>query len=778
MSAVRFTGRLANLPATDRAALVDRTLSADGPIVDRVAAILMRVRAGGDSELFAMAREFDSVSLETLEVPRAAWSAALDALDPALRRALERAASNIETVSRASLPRPSEIEVEPGVLVGRRPDPLARAGVYAPGGRAAYPSSLLMGVVPARVAGVREIFVASPPGPDGRPSEVVLAAASIAGATRVFAVGGAGAIAALAYGTESIPRVDRIAGPGNAWVAEAKRQVSAITGIDMPAGPSEIAILADESADPDFIARELLAQAEHDPDACVLALALSADLARGIATALERRLAAAPRAAIARAALAVRGAILVADSLDEAIEFANDFAPEHLLLALAAPDETLSRIRNAGTVFLGSASSVAFGDYLTGSNHILPTAGAARRASGLSVLDFVRWTTWQRVLPAAAARLAEDTARIAIAEGLYAHAEAARGAASGTQAPIERPFRARPALANVRRYVPERPPCEIDLTDNTNLFGIAEPVARALRELPPSAVTRYPSPYADRLREALALETGVESASIVTGAGSDDLLDATFAALAEPGERVAFCPPTFSMIPAFAQKNSLVPVACPLDVEALARVRARIVYVCAPNNPTGALLPEGFLERLLERSDAAIVLDEAYVDFARIPSRGGEAAANPRLIVVRTLSKAFGLAGLRVGFALAEPRVAREIEKTRGPYKVGGVAEIAALAALGPARTWIRERVEESRALRDRFATALQSRGFLPFPSAANFVLVPVATDAIAMSRRMRELGVSVRPFAALPGIGDALRISIGPWPMLERALTALEGAR
>jgi len=775
VSSLRFTGTLADLSASDRAVLLERTLAADPAVPAAVSAILARVRGEGDVALFAFAKDFDRAELQALEVPRAEWDAALAGLAPELRKALERAAANLEAVSRASLPPAGEIEVEPGVVVGRRPDPLARVGVYAPGGRATYPSSVLMGVVPARVAGVGEIVVCSPPGPDGRPSPVVLAAAALAGASRVFAAGGAGAIAALAYGTASIPRVDRIVGPGNAWVAEAKRQVSGVVGIDAPAGPSEILVLADETGDPAAIARELLAQAEHDPDACVVALA-PAELAAAIRRVLEEMLPGQARREVIAAALRQRGAVLASASVDDSLAFANAFAPEHLLLAVADAAALLPRVRNAGTVFLGASSSVAFGDYLTGSNHVLPTAGAARRFSGLSPLDFVRWITWQRVDPVAASRLAADASRLATAEGLPAHAAAAafwdRPVAAG---PVR--LRARATLRDVPRYVPERPPCEIDLTDNTNLFGIPDAVARALRELPAAAITRYPSPYSDRLREALAKEAGVDSRCVVTGAGSDDLLDATFAALAEPGERVAYCPPTFSMIPAFSRMNGLVPVPCALDARALAASGARLIYLCAPNNPTGALLPDGLLETLLARSGAIVVLDEAYVDFAPVPSRAREASASGRLVVIRTLSKAFGLAGLRIGFAVAGPDVAAELEKTRGPYKVGGVAEAAALAALSGARAWIAEHVEVATSLRTRLTAELVAAGFAPLPSAANFVLVPIAKNADATARRMRERGVSVRAFSALPEIGEALRISIGPWPMMERALAELREA-
>ncbi|HZS60072.1 MAG TPA: histidinol dehydrogenase [Gemmatimonadaceae bacterium] len=345
-----------------------------------VADIIARVQREGDCALFALAREFDDVTLDTLEVPVGA------AVPEALHNAMSRAIKNLRTAHEAFAPKAVEVETEPGIIVGRRPDPLSRVGVYAPGGRATYPSSLLMGAIPAKVAGVREVIVCSP-----KPSPALLAAAEMAGVDRVFAVGGAGAIAAMAYGTETIPRVDKIVGPGNAYVAEAKLQLAGVVASEAPAGPSELLVIADETADPAIIAREMAAQAEHDPRARVAVVIVGRDVA----------------------------------TIDDAIAYANEWAPEHLLLAVAEPESVFARIRNAGAVFLGESSSVTFGDYLTGGNHVLPTGGWARSYSGLSTQDFVRWTSYTRVDRAAAARLAEDTAVFAEAEGLRAHAVAA-----------------------------------------------------------------------------------------------------------------------------------------------------------------------------------------------------------------------------------------------------------------------------------------------------------------------------------------------------------------
>lgn len=431
---LRWVGASADLTAADRRALFERTAAIDAAVGERTASIVTRVRREGDEALRALAHELDGVDLDELEVPRVRWQSALESLPPALRAALERSAENVGRVHRAFRPVAQETESEPGIIVGRRPDPLGRVGVYAPGGRAAYPSSVLMGIVPARVAGVGEIVLCSPPSREtGAPSDVVLAAAALAGADRVFALGGAGAIAAMAYGTASVPRVDRIVGPGNAYVAEAKLQVANVVAIDSPAGPSELLVVCDDSVDPALVAREMLAQAEHDPLAAVVAVTTSARSAQAIVDALGAQLPAQPRAEICRAALEGQGAVLFADSLAACVAFANDYAAEHLLLAVEPLDAVLGQLRNAGTVFVGPSASVAFGDYMTGANHVLPTGGLARSYSGLSTLDFVRWTTYQRVTVEAAARLSDDVGIFADAERLPGHAFAARAWRAGAR---------------------------------------------------------------------------------------------------------------------------------------------------------------------------------------------------------------------------------------------------------------------------------------------------------------------------------------------------------
>jgi len=479
----------------------------------------------------------------------------------------------------------------------------------------------------------------------------------------------------------------------------------------------------------------------------------------------------------------------------------------HLLVALGdAPRcrEIASRARNAGTVFVGESASNAFGDYMTGANHVLPTLGLARSYSGLSILDFFRWTTYQGVDRAAAARLADDVALLADAEGLPGHAAAARAWANtgaslttGDSAPNVSDL-VRHDIAALSTYTEGRAEggalnviatdvC--DLSDNTNLWGAPPAAQSALRDSQPA---RYPTPYSDRLKEALGRYTGIDGASIVTGCGSDDVLDAAMRTFADPGDRIAYSVPTFSMIPTLARVNGLLPVEVPLrdesqafdiDPDRLVESGAKIIYVCAPNNPTGTAVSRSSLEQLVDRAPGIVIVDEAYAEFA--PQTNADLVRHSeRIVVTRTLSKAFGLAGLRIGYGIAAQNTVDFIERARGPYKVNTVAERAAFAALADtpdALGWVREHARIACENRDRFVAGLRELGFAPFPSLTNFVLVPHA-NAVELGRTLLADGIIVRTLTNLPrtvaplstAAGRALRISIGPWSMMTRVLDSL----
>ncbi len=405
--------------------LLARGETAGAEVEAAVRAILRDVRRHGDRALIRLTGKFDGVTLtpDALPVPRAERRRALAALPAATRRALDTAARRIRAFHRKQRQTSWTFRDALGVTLGQKIAPLARVGVYVPGGTAAYPSSVLMNVIPAKVAGVQEVCVVSPPSPQGD-DPALLAAAELAGADAVFRVGGAQAVAALAYGTPTIPRVDKIVGPGNVYVATAKRLVFGRVDIDMIAGPSEVLVIADRTADPAYVASDLLSQAEHDRLAAALCLTTSHKVARAVVRALGDQLARLSRRAIAAAALRRFGAVIVARSRAEVVKLANAIAPEHLELAVKDPHAWLDDIHNAGAVFLGHLSTEPFGDYIAGPNHVLPTGGTARFSSPLGVYDFLKRTSVIEASPRAIAKLGPDVVALAELEGLEAHARA------------------------------------------------------------------------------------------------------------------------------------------------------------------------------------------------------------------------------------------------------------------------------------------------------------------------------------------------------------------
>ena len=418
------------LLSPDDTARLDAIMRRGGTFSDEVDAtvdgILAQVRAEGDAALRALTEKYDGVRPDPVKVPAATLQGAAEALDGDLRDALEAAAANIRRFHEKQVRESWFTEDGDGVVLGQRVVPMARAGLYVPGGTAFYPSSLLMNAIPAQVAGVEEIHLVSPPQEDGRPHPLVLATAALLGLEHVYAVGGAQAVGALAYGTETVPAVDTIVGPGNAYVAAAKKKVFGRVGIDSVAGPSEIGVLADNTADPEFVAADLLSQAEHDERASAILITPHRPLAEAVQVQIDHRVPDLPRADVIEQSLTEYGACIVTDTMDEAVALMNDLAVEHLEIHTADPWQTMTRIRHAGAIFLGEYSSEPVGDYFAGPNHVLPTGGTARHASALGVDAFVRT---QSVLSYTEERLqdtGEQITTIAEAEDLQAHAEAIR----------------------------------------------------------------------------------------------------------------------------------------------------------------------------------------------------------------------------------------------------------------------------------------------------------------------------------------------------------------
>ncbi|MBQ6846862.1 MAG: histidinol dehydrogenase [Oscillospiraceae bacterium] len=402
-------------------ARVEAKVDVEGIVSD----IIADVRKRGDEALFEYCEKFDRAKLTSLSVSEEEIQEAFESVSPKFLEILEKAASNIRKFHSRQVRNSFIINDEDGIVVGQKIIPVDRAGLYVPGGTAAYPSTVLMDSIPAVIAGVREVVMVTPPGPDGKINPVILAAAKIAGVKRIFKLGGAQAIAALAYGTESVPKVDKIVGPGNAFVAEAKKQVFGTVSIDMIAGPSEILVVADKTANPAHLAADLLSQAEHDKMASAVLVCDSIDLANKVSEELERQILLLPRSEIARESIDMNGKIIVAENLSAAIEISNELAPEHLELSVDNPFDYLDKIRHAGSIFMGKNCPEALGDYFAGPNHTLPTSGAAKFSSPLSVDDFIKKSQYTYYTKEALSRVAEDIAYFAEAEGLSAHARSA-----------------------------------------------------------------------------------------------------------------------------------------------------------------------------------------------------------------------------------------------------------------------------------------------------------------------------------------------------------------
>ena len=386
-----------------------------------VADILADVKENGDTAVKAYCAKFDKAELTSLEVTPEEIQAAISQVEPEFLDILREAAENIRSFHSRQVRNSFVIADKPGIVLGQKITPIEKVGVYVPGGTAAYPSTVLMDTIPAKIAGCPQVVMVTPPGRDGKVNPAILAAASIAGVNRIFKVGGAQAIAALAYGTESIPKVDKIVGPGNAFVAEAKKQVFGRVSIDMIAGPSEILVIADGKSNPVHVAADLLSQAEHDKLASAVLVTDSEELALAVQAELERQLPLLPRQEIARASIENNGKIIVAETLMAGIEIANEIAPEHLELQVDDPFSYLDAIQNAGSIFLGRSCPEALGDYFAGPNHTLPTSGTARFSNPLSVDDFVKKSQFSYYTPEALAKAADKIAAFAEKEGLRAH---------------------------------------------------------------------------------------------------------------------------------------------------------------------------------------------------------------------------------------------------------------------------------------------------------------------------------------------------------------------
>lgn len=761
-----------------------------------VAPIIDEVRQRGDAAVRELTLRLDGAAVDGLWVDEVEIDEAVRAVEDGLAIAIDASIAAVRRFhadQRNALRDRGVVQTLPGVTAWRRWTPLERVGAYIPGGRAPLASSVIMCGVPARLAGVDELIVATPPGTDGRVAPAVLVAARRVGVDRVLRVGGAQAIAAMAYGTETVPAVDRIVGAGNAWVTAAKRAVAADVAIDLPAGPSECVVVADAGADAELVALDLLAQAEHGPDS--VAVLVTDDV--GLVEQVEGRLPAVA-ATLATGDVALEtlrrhgGAILVHD-LAAAVAVADAIAPEHLSLQCAGADELAGRVRHVGSVFIGPWSAIAAGDYATGTNHVLPTGGAARVYGGLGVEVFGRWIEVQRLTARGVRSVADTVDRLAGSEGLPAHARSVRARADRAERIADLPD-PDGALALLRRPGPVEPyPAEQSDEELADEAGV--PVGRIARmdmnTVPGEAFAEYGDLAYRRLREALAVASGARAERIIPGAGADELIRLVTTQAIGPGDTVVVPVPTFAMFAVEARLAGARVVAVPRDAlqrrQPVERLRAaveesaaRLVWICTPNNPTGDAYGLDEVRRLAEGLSALVVVDEVYLEFAEETLGAAPnslstqvlQAEMPNVLVLRSLSKAYGMAGARVGYLVVPEPLVERFNAVRLPLSVAAPSEILAIAAIADGET-ARKRRATVIAERDRLAAALVASGCEVLPSVTNFVAFR-PPDAPALADDLQRRGLIVRRYDTGPMVGW-LRVTARPAAENDRLLEALE---
>lgn len=790
----------------------------DQGIEQAVSAILADVQARGDEALMDYTRRFDRLEVREaagLRLSQAELQAALDGLPAAERQALERAAERIRRYHEHQRTSSWMYTEADGTRLGQRVLPLDRVGLYVPGGKAAYPSSVLMNAIPAQVAGVKELVMVVPT-PDGVRNPAVLAAACLAGIQEVYTIGGAQAVAALAHGTRSIRPVDKIVGPGNAYVAEAKRRVFGTVGIDMIAGPSEILVVSDGSVPADWVAVDLFSQAEHDEMAQAILISPDAAFLDAVAEAIAHLLPGQPRRAVIGKSLADRGALIHVRSMQEAAELVNRVAPEHLELAVRDVDGLLADIRHAGAIFMGRWGCEALGDYCAGPSHVLPTMRTPRFSSPLGVYDFQKRSSLIEPSAAGADHLAKVAATLARAEGLEAHAQSAEYRLGGDEVNAAGAGTASLAqiAARVERHV--RPDVQrmaayhvADATDAIKLDAMENPwrlpgtlQAELAQRLAALAINRYPSGNTyTALKQAIARHDGLDGIDgLVLGNGSDELISLLCQLVAQPGATIMAPAPSFVMYEMGARLAGVGFVPVPLrpdfslDREAMLQAiethRPALVFLAYPNNPTGNLFDADDVRAILQATDGLVVLDEAYAPFAGGASWLSQLPAWPNLAVMRTCSK-WGLAGARIGYLASAPAWAAQLDKIRPPYNISALdAETACFAFQHHADFDHQTQAlcTERQTLVQRLQALRGPQGLSHvYPTAANFVLVRLAGgkgDASGPSRAtrvataMRAAGVLIKDASRMhPALAECLRLTVGAPEENEAMLQALAAA-
>ena len=736
-----------------------------------ISEVFSKVGTQKDEALKSLTLQFDQVGVDSLSVTDEEFEQAEEFLSTNLKEAIQVAAQNIEHFHRSQENRETEVETTPGVLCWRKSVPIQTVGLYVPGGTAPLFSTVLMLGLPAKIAGNPIRYLCTPPNKEGEIHPAILYAAKTAGIDSVYKVGGAQAIAAMSLGTETIPKADKIFGPGNQYVTAAKVYAQSLgIAIDMPAGPSEVLVAADDTIPVSFVAADLLAQAEHGSDSHVVFLTDNQQYLQEVLKEVEYQLKTLPRGEIAREALSSSAALVI--EVEKWAEIINSYAPEHLIIMGKYEESLLQKVVNAGSVFIGKNSAESFGDYASGTNHTLPTSGFARAYSGVSLDSFIKKITYQKVSDEGLKNLAQTVITMAEAEGLQGHANAVKVRLyQNENEPITDPPMQIAGVQEVNRFIRN------DLRNvkayssaRDEFEGIGEVFLDANENGIVTAYNRYPDPQQKKLKEVIAGIKSLNPDNLFLGNGSDEVLDLIFRLTTTPFlDSVAYLNPSYGMYSVLAVINGVRTREISLNEnfqisssEIILQAKgSKVLIICNPNNPTGEVISRDELIEIVRKFEGLVVIDEAYIDFCPVYSLADEVENYPNLIVVQTLSKAYGMAGLRIGMAVASKKWITALNRIKPPYNLSSLVQKTAIKELETI-SWNEVQTEIIRE-RNRLINYLESNSLITkvFRSETNFILFRVPNASTIYTELIKN-GIVVRDRSSQFNCSDTLRVSIG----------------
>ena len=751
-----------------------------------VSDILQKVKNEGDAALNFYNKKFDNVDLETIEVTEEEFLEAENLVPEDLKKAIQTAYQNIKKFHAAQKTETLEVETMPGVKCWQKSVAIEKVGLYIPGGTAPLFSTILMLGIPAKVAGCKEIIMCTPPQKDGSINPAMLYTAQLIGIEKVFKVGGAQAIGAMTYGTETIPKVYKIFGPGNQYVTCAK-QLATQDGVAiyMPAGPSEVLVVADETCEPSFVAADLLSQAEHGVDSQVVLVTFSEETAETILAEGEQQLKKLPRRKIAGESLE-NSPVIIFDNKTTAIQLINEYAPEHLIIATQDSDDLAQKITNAGSVFIGNYTPESVGDYASGTNHTLPTNGFAKNYSGVNLDAFCKKITYQKLTKEGLLNIGETVELMATAEQLEGHKNAVTIRLNKINANSKNQTKTKLIKRDVSKLVrPNILELSAYSSARSEFKGAAEVFLDANESPFGNGMNRYPDPLQNKVKEKIADWRNVNAEHIFLGNGSDEIIGLLIQTFCRPQkDSIITLPPTFGMYKVAAAIGEIEIKTINLDKKFQPQVDAilesatsndKILFLCSPNNPTGNSFDFEKIKKLITEFDGIVVVDEAYIDFSQQESCVSLLNEFQNLVVLQTFSKALGMAGARLGIAFTSTEIIQYLNKVKMPYNINELTQQAALEALREQDTlemqihlilkekeWLEKELENFNCIQKIF------------PSDANFLLVKTQNPN-ELYEFLTSRKIIVRNRSNQIGCEGCLRFTVGLKHENEKLIEALK---